>query len=81
MTPPERADRIGRVLDSLGLAVEPLPYTVDEVLRHLALDKKHEGGRLRWVLPTADGVDIRSDVPDEIVVDAAGSLLAARSVP
>ena len=81
VTPPERADRIGRVLDSLGLAVEPLPYTVDEVLRHLALDKKHEGGRLRWVLPTADGVDIRSDVPDEIVVDAAGSLLAARSVP
>ena len=81
VTPPERADRIGRVLDSLGLAVEPLPYTVDEMLRHLALDKKHEGGRLRWVLPTADGVYIRSDVPDEIVVDAAGSLLAARSVP
>ena len=38
VTPPERADRIGRVLDSLGLAVEPLPYTVDVVLRHLALD-------------------------------------------
>jgi len=81
VTPPERSARIGRVLDGLDLAVEPLPYTVDDVLRHLALDKKHEGGRLRWVLPTADGVEIRSDVPDEIVVDAAGSLLAERSAP
>ena len=27
-------------------------------------DKKHAGGRLRWVLPTADGVVVRSDVPD-----------------
>ena len=81
VTPPDRSARIGRVLDSLGLAVEPLPYTVDDVLRHLALDKKHESGRLRWVLPTADGVEVRSDVPDEVVVEAAGSLLAARSAP
>ena len=79
VTPPERAARITSLLDSLGLATEPLPYPLDEVLRHLALDKKHDGGRLRWVLPTADGVEVRSDVPDEIVVDAAGSLLAAGS--
>jgi 3-dehydroquinate synthetase/shikimate kinase len=77
VTPPDRAARIGAVLDSLGLAVEPLPYDIDDVLRHLALDKKHESGRLRWVLPTADGVEVRADVPDTIVVDAAGSLLAA----
>jgi len=77
VTPPERAARIGRLLDGLGLAREPLPYALDDVLRHLATDKKHAGGRLRWVLPTADGVEVRSDVPDEVVVDAAGSLLAA----
>ena len=77
VTPPDRSARIGAVLDGLGLAVEPLPYSLDDVLRHLALDKKHEGGRMRWVLPTADGVEVRSDVPDEVVVDAAGSLLAA----
>ena len=81
VTPPERAARIGRALDGLRLAVEPLPYALEDVLRHLALDKKHEGGRLRWVLPTADGVEIRSDVPDEVVVEAAGSLLAAGSAP
>jgi shikimate kinase/3-dehydroquinate synthase len=77
VTPRDRSARIGASLDGLGLAVEPLPYPLDEVLRHLALDKKHEGGRMRWVLPTADGVEVRSDVPDEVVVDAAGSLLAA----
>ena len=77
VTPPERSVRIGRVLDTLGLATEPLTYGLDDVLRHLALDKKHEGGRMRWVLPTADGVEVRGDVPDAVVVDAAGSLLAA----
>jgi 3-dehydroquinate synthetase len=76
-TPPERADRIGHLLDDLGLAREPLPFDLDDVLVHLATDKKHAGGRLRWVVPTADGVDVRTDVPDDIVADAAGSLLAA----
>ena len=54
VTPPERAARIGGLLDALGLGVEPLPYALDAVLGHLATDKKHAGGRLRWVLPTAD---------------------------
>jgi shikimate kinase/3-dehydroquinate synthase len=77
VTPPERAARIGRLLDTLGLAIDPLPYQLDDVLRHLATDKKHAGGRLRWVLPTADAVEVRSDVSDEVVVDAAGAMLAA----
>ena len=77
VTPKDRADRIGRALDTLGLATDPLPYDVDTVLGHLATDKKHAAGRLRWVLPTATGVEIRTDVADEIVRDAAGSLLAA----
>ncbi len=77
VTPQERSARIGAVLDRLGLATEPLPYALDEVLRHLAVDKKHDAGRLRWVLPTADGVEVRADIPDEVVLDAAGSLLAA----
>ncbi len=76
-TPPERAERIGRLLDNLKLAREPLPYPLDDVLGHLATDKKHAGGRLRWVVPTADGVEVRTDVPDDVVAEAAGSLLAA----
>ena len=77
VTPPERASRITSLLDRLELARDPLPYPIDVVLDHLAADKKHDGDRLRWVLPTAEGVEIHTDVPDEMVRDAAGSLLAA----
>ena len=56
VTPPERAERIGRLLDALELATQPLPYPLATVMDHLATDKKHAAGRLRWVLPTADGV-------------------------
>jgi 3-dehydroquinate synthase len=77
VTPPDRADRIGRLLDRLDLATEPLPYPLADVLGHMATDKKHAAGRLRWVLPTADGVVVRDDVDAGIVERAAASLLAA----
>lgn len=80
VTPPERERRIGAVLDGLGLARDPLPYPLGSVLDHLTTDKKHAGGRLRWVLPTADGVEIRADVPEALVTEAATSLLAAETV-
>lgn len=81
VTPPERAARITRLLDTLGLGIEPLPYSLETVLGHLAADKKHSDGRLRWVLPTADGVAVRDDVPTEVVAAAASSLLAPGSAP
>ena len=77
MTPPERAERIGRLLDALGLATEPLPYPLADVLAHMATDKKHAAGRLRWVLPTADGRVVRDDIDPAIVERAAAALLAA----
>jgi shikimate kinase/3-dehydroquinate synthase len=80
VTPPERAARVSRLLDRLGLATEPLNYPIGTVLEHLASDKKHAGGRLRWVLPTADGVVVRDDVDGAIVERAAAGLLAAGSV-
>ena len=79
VTPIERADRIGHLLDALDLAVEPLPYPLEAVLGHLASDKKHAGGRLRWVLPTADGVVVRDDIDHAVVERAAAGLLAAGS--
>jgi len=77
MTPVERAARITALLDALGLATEPLPYPLEAVLDHLATDKKHRAGRLRWVLPTATGVEVSADVDEAIVRAAASSLLAA----
>jgi shikimate kinase / 3-dehydroquinate synthase len=79
VTPPERAARIGRLLDTLDLAREPLPYPIDTVLGHLLADKKHAAGHLRWVVPTADGVTVRADIEPQLVERAAGSVLAAGS--
>jgi 3-dehydroquinate synthetase/shikimate kinase len=74
--PPDRAARIEALLTRLGLATTPLPYSLDEVLRTLATDKKHAAGALRWVLPTADGYEVRADVPGELVERVAAGLLA-----
>jgi 3-dehydroquinate synthase len=79
VTPPARADRISRLLDRLGLATDPLPYSLETIVAHLATDKKHAEGRLRWVLPTADAVTVRDDIEQDVVERAASSLLAAGS--
>jgi 3-dehydroquinate synthase len=75
VTPPARAARIGDLLDGLGLGVGRLPFPASAVREHLGLDKKHAGGRLRWVLPTVDGVVVRSDVPEPVVEAAIAALL------
>jgi 3-dehydroquinate synthetase/shikimate kinase len=75
VTPAERAGRIGAVLDALRLGVGRLPFPAATVREHLEVDKKHSGGRLRWVLPTADGVVVKSDVPAEAVEAALAALL------
>jgi 3-dehydroquinate synthetase/shikimate kinase len=80
VTPPDRAERLERLLTDLDLATGPLPYRLDTVLGALSADKKHAGGVLRWVLPTADGSVIRSDVPLELVESVAASLLVAPGV-
>ena len=76
VTPADRAARISRLLDRLELAIEPLPYPLATVLGHLATDKKHAAGRLRLVLPTADGVVVRDDIEPAGVERATASLLA-----
>mgnify|MGYP000132531076 CR=1 FL=1 len=81
VTAPERAERIETLLTTLGLATERLPYPLETVLAALSTDKKHVGGALRWVLPTADGSVVRADVPDDVVRRAAASLLADEQVP
>ena len=55
VTPPGRAARANALLDRLGLGVGRLPYPAARVRDALGADKKHSSGRLRWVLPTADG--------------------------
>jgi 3-dehydroquinate synthase len=78
-TTPERSERINRLLDRLGLGLEPPAVTREAVLEHMASDKKHALGRLNWVLPTQSGVAIRSDVPAAVV--EAGLAAALRTNP
>jgi 3-dehydroquinate synthase len=77
MTPPERAERVCALLDRLGLAVEPPGVAIEAVYEHMATDKKHSMGRLSWVLPTADGVAVRSDVPVEAIEAGLSAALLA----
>ena len=81
VTPPDRAERIAALLDRLELAVTPLPFPLEAVLGHLATDKKHADGRLRWVLPTADGVVVRDDIDAAVVERAAAGILATVGSP
>jgi shikimate kinase/3-dehydroquinate synthase len=81
VTPPERAERIERLLDLLELGVAPLGLDLDEVLDLTSIDKKHARGALRWVLPTADGHAIDAEVPADLVRDIASGVMAGRSVP
>ncbi len=81
VTPPDRAARIALLLDRLELALAPLPFPLEAVLGHLATDKKHADGRLRWVLPTADGVVVRDDIDAAVVERAAAGILATIGSP
>jgi len=80
VTPPDRADRVERLLTTLDLATTPLSYRLTTVLDALTADKKHAGGALRWVLPTASGTVVRDDVPSDLVERAAASLLVRDGV-
>lgn len=81
VTPPNRASRVERLLDRLDLGRAPLPHSAEAVLAASETDKKHADGRLRWVLPTADGIVVRDDVPPEIVAGAVASILAGAPSP
>ena len=78
VTPAGRADRVETLLDSLGLGAAPLHVAVDRVVDAMTVDKKVQGGRLRWVLPTGSGVAIRSDVPPDLVRSVTDGVLAGR---
>lgn len=67
VTPQERARRIEALLDRLGLGLGRAPVDPEAVLAAMGRDKKHELGRLRWVLPTARGYEVRRDVPEALV--------------
>jgi shikimate kinase / 3-dehydroquinate synthase len=79
VTPPAYAERIEALLGALDLGAAPLPLDLAAVLDYLETDKKHDGRALRWVLATGEGHAIDAEVPDALVRDVAGGVLAGRS--
>ncbi len=67
LTSPARAARVNSLLDRLELASDPPAVSIEAVREHMTRDKKHGLGRLSWVLPTEVGVEVRTDVPPEVV--------------
>jgi shikimate kinase / 3-dehydroquinate synthase len=76
ITPGGRASRIEDLLTRLELGTGPLPYPLASVMGALGADKKHRDGQLRWVLPTEAGVEVRADVPGDLVERVAREILA-----
>jgi shikimate kinase/3-dehydroquinate synthase len=78
VTPAERAARIEALLDRLGLGLGRAPVEREAVLAAMARDKKHELGRLRWVLPADAGYEVRRDVPEPLVRRVVDALVGGR---
>jgi len=81
VTPVARAARVEGLLDRLALGQGALPYPAEAVLDAMGTDKKVAGGRIRWVLPTAEGVVVRNDVPVEMVRAVLDGILAGDPAP
>jgi 3-dehydroquinate synthetase/shikimate kinase len=76
----DRVARIEALLDRLGLGIGPLALPADAVRVAMGRDKKHAAGRLRWVLPSDDGVVVRDDVPEAVVDPIVDGILAGRTL-
>lgn len=81
VTPRERAERVEALLDRLELGLGRAPVEAAAVTAAMGRDKKHEFGRLRWVLPTADGYEVRRDVPESLVERVVGELVGGTLRP
>ena len=73
----ELVDRHRAVLTGYGLPVKAPGVSVDAVIEATRSDKKSRGGTIRWVLLEGPGkATTRRDVPDSVVRDAVGEVLA-----
>jgi 3-dehydroquinate synthetase len=77
-TPAARAARLESLIDTVELAVAPLPLDRGMVRSAIEVDKKRRHGRPRWVLPTEGSVEVVDEVPDAVVDEAIAGVLAGR---
>jgi 3-dehydroquinate synthase len=76
LLPRDKLDRQRRILESYGLPTHADGLDRDRLLDAIALDKKVQGKRVRWVLLEGVGKPVlRDDVPDEVVQAALDTVL------
>jgi 3-dehydroquinate synthetase len=80
VTPADRADRIERLIDSLGFGAAPAMVRPPAVRAALRADKKHARGELRWVLPDRNGVRVQAGI-DESLVEVGLAAALGRGKP
>jgi shikimate kinase / 3-dehydroquinate synthase len=78
-TPTDLPDRIHAALDRLGLLESLPPIDRDEVRAAVTLDKKSRGGAAKFVVPTADGAVLVSDIELEVALQPLWEVLARQS--
>jgi shikimate kinase/3-dehydroquinate synthase len=76
VTPPERGARVEGLLTRLALGCTPTGAAVEAVLDAIESDKKQGAAGLRWVLPSESGVEVRTDVAEDLVREAVEGVLA-----
>lgn len=73
----EAVARVISLIEALNLPTKAEGCTVDMLYRDIFHDKKTVGGKVKWVLMTSIGTVItKSDVPENVVRDAMGKIIA-----
>jgi 3-dehydroquinate synthase len=76
MLPAVQARRIVSLIERAGLPVRGIPASAAAVVDAMQSDKKSDGKRLRFVLPTRIGaVTVRDDVQPDAIMNAVSTIL------
>lgn len=69
--PPSSGERLGSLLDSLGLPLQLPSFAPEDYLEAMKSDKKLRLGKIRLVVPTQIGsVELRDDIEESAIIEA-----------
>ena len=72
----EVVDRLVDLLDRLGLPVEAPGLSVGPLLDAMTLDKKNQGGQIRFVLPERIGSVTATEAPADLLREVVEAMVA-----
>ena len=72
---PEVGDRLVALLGRLGLPVRAPGLAGEALLAAMALDKKNQGGKIRFVLPERVGAVVETEAPVDLIQAVVGAMV------